>query len=120
MAIPTKISGFADYSEQEHRLFAFWKQKLEEIYQLYGFMGFCPRPVESTVALQKKGGIASQIYTVGRLSDNSMTEFALPFDRTVPLAVYVATHRHALTYPFKRFDISHSFRGERPQAGRFR
>jgi len=120
MTIPTKISGFADYSELEHRLFASWKQKLENVYHLYGFMGFCPRPVESIVALQKKGGIAHQIYSVSRLNDGTMTEFALPFDRTVPFAVYVATHRNELTYPFKRYDISHSFRGERPQAGRFR
>jgi histidyl-tRNA synthetase len=49
-----------------------------------------------------------------------MTDIALPFDRTVPLAIYVASHRQELVYPFKRFDISHSFRGERPQAGRFR
>ncbi len=120
MSIPLKISGFADYSEKENRLFSHWKQKLEETYRLFGFMGFNPRPVESIAAMQSKGGIAHQIYTLGRLQDGSMTDLALPFDRTIPLAIYVAGHKNELTYPFKRFDISHSFRGERPQAGRLR
>jgi len=120
MQIPLKISGFVDYSEKEQRLFSQWKKILEDTYRLFGFMGFTPRPVESTIALQSKGGIAHQIYTLGRLQDGTMTDLALPFDRTVPLAVYVASRRHELVYPFKRFDISHSFRGERPQAGRFR
>ena len=30
------------------------------------------------------------------------------------------SHKQALSYPFKRFDIAHCFRGERAQAGRFR
>lgn len=120
MSIQLKISGFADYTEKENRLFSDWKQKLKEIYTLFGFMEFNPRPVESIQALQLKGGISHQIYTLGRLQDGTITDLALPFDRTVPLAIYVAAHRHELVYPFKRFDISHSFRGERAQAGRFR
>jgi len=120
MTVPLKISGFVDYSEKENRLFSYWKKTLEDTYRLFGFMGFNPRPVESIAALQLKGGIAHQIYTLGRLQDGTMTDLALPFDRTIPLALYVAARRHELVYPFKRFDVSHSFRGERPQAGRFR
>jgi histidyl-tRNA synthetase len=120
MSIPLKISGFADYTEKENRLLGQWKRSLEDTYRLFGFMSFNPRPVESIAALTLKGGIANQIYTLGRLQDGTMTDLALPFDRTVPLAVYVAARRHELVYPFKRFDISHSFRGERAQAGRFR
>lgn len=120
MTIPLKISGFVDYSEKENRLFSHWKKTLEDTYRLFGFMGFNPRPVESIAALQLKGGVSHQIYTLGRLQDGTMTDLALPFDRTIPLAIYVAARRRELVYPFKRFDISHSFRGERPQAGRAR
>ena len=115
-----KISGFTDYTEIEHRLFHAWQNRIEDAFALYGFMGFHPRPVESIEILKAKGGIAHQIYTLGRLQDGGMTDLALPFDRTVPLAAYIAAHRQELTYPFKRFDISHSFRGERAQSGRFR
>ena len=100
MAIQLKISGFVDYSEKENRLFSHWKKTLEDVFRLFGFMGFNPRPVESIEALQQKGGIAHQIYTLGRLQDGSMTDLALPFDRTVPFAIYVAAHRHELSYPF--------------------
>lgn len=120
MTVPLKISGFVDYSEKENRLFSHWKKTLEDVYRSFGFMGFNPRPVESIAALQLKGGIGHQIYTLGRLQDGTMTDLALPFDRTIPLAVYVASRYQELVYPFKRFDISHSFRGERPQAGRSR
>ncbi len=120
MTVPLKISGFPDYSEKENRIFSSWKKILEDTYRLFGFSGFNPRPVESIAALQLKGGVAHQIYTLGRLQDGQMTDLALPFDRTIPLAVYVAGRRHELVFPFKRFDISHSFRGERPQAGRAR
>ena len=120
MTIQLKISGFMDYSEKENRQFFLWKKQLEQVFSSFGFMGFNPRPVESIAALQTKGGIAHQIYTLGRLQDGTMTDLALPFDRTIPLAVYIAAHRHELIYPFKRFDISYSFRGERPQAGRAR
>jgi histidyl-tRNA synthetase len=120
MAIQLKISGFVDYTERENRLFSDWKEKVKEVYSLFGFMEFHPRPIESIEALQSKGGIAHQIYTLGRLQDQTMTDLGLPFDRTIPLAIYIAAHRHELVYPFKRFDISHSFRGERAQAGRFR
>jgi histidyl-tRNA synthetase len=45
---------------------------------------------------------------------------ALHFDLTVPLARYVAQHFSRLAFPFRRYQIQKVWRGERPQAGRFR
>jgi len=45
---------------------------------------------------------------------------ALHFDLTVPLARYVLQHQNDLAFPFKRYQIQPVWRGERPQAGRFR
>jgi histidyl-tRNA synthetase len=42
------------------------------------------------------------------------------FDLTVPLARFVAQHHNELGMPFKRYHIGNVWRGERPQAGRFR
>ena len=39
---------------------------------------------------------------------------------TVPLAKYVALHCNELAFPFRRFQISKVYRGERAQRGRFR
>ncbi|MGH1455166.1 MAG: histidine--tRNA ligase [Alphaproteobacteria bacterium] len=45
---------------------------------------------------------------------------ALHFDQTVPLARYTAQHFNELVFPFKRYQMQRVWRGERPQAGRFR
>ena len=45
---------------------------------------------------------------------------ALRFDLTVPLAKYVALHYNELVFPFRRYQISKVYRGERAQRGRFR
>jgi histidyl-tRNA synthetase len=42
------------------------------------------------------------------------------FDLTVPLARFVAQHHNELGMPFKRYHIGTVWRGERPQAGRYR
>ena len=48
------------------------------------------------------------------------SDLALRFDLTVPLAKYVALHYNDLAFPFRRFQISKVYRGERAQRGRFR
>ena len=42
------------------------------------------------------------------------------FDLTVPLAKYVALHCNDLCFPFRRYQISKVYRGERAQRGRYR
>lgn len=44
----------------------------------------------------------------------------LRYDLTVPLARYIATHKHKLTFPFKRYQIQPVWRADRPQKGRYR
>jgi histidyl-tRNA synthetase len=116
----SRISGFADYSEHQNYLFGKWQDKLSKTFKLHGFTCLCPPPCEYAVNLQLKGGISKQIYQLARLQDGGLTDMALPFDRTVPLALYVARHINEITFPLKRYDISFSFRGEHAQAGRFR
>ncbi|MEZ5045701.1 MAG: histidine--tRNA ligase [Chitinophagaceae bacterium] len=49
-----------------------------------------------------------------------ITERALKYDLTIPLARYVAMHYGQLTYPFKRYQIQPVWRADRPQRGRYR
>lgn len=114
------ISGFTDYKEAEHIAISDWKRTISAVYSQYGFTCFEPRPVEYTKSLCKDGGIPKQIFTVGRLVDGKMTDMALPFDRTVPLALWINRHATDVCFPFKRQDISLSWRGEHAQLGRFR
>jgi len=114
------ISGFTDYSEAEHIQISEWKKIIAEVYAKYGFNRFEPRPVEYTKSLCKEGGIPKQIFTIGRLETETMTDLALPFDRTVPLALWVNRHATNILFPYKRQDIGISWRGEHAQLGRFR
>ncbi len=49
-----------------------------------------------------------------------ITEKALRYDLTVPLARYVVMHRNEMVFPFKRYQIQPVWRADRPQKGRFR
>ena len=116
---PRNISGFADYSEAENAMLSNWISKIEKTYRLFGFSRLTPRPIELREVLLSKGGIQKQIFGISRLQNDAPTDLALPFDRTVPLAYWVAKHHNEITFPYKRYDISYSYRGERSQAGRF-
>lgn len=114
------ISGFTNYNEEEHYAFSSWVDRVRRAFRAHGFTPFYPAPLEYADNILLKGGISKQIYGVSRLQDESLTDLALPFDRTVPLALFVAKQKSSLSYPYKRYEIANSFRGERPQAGRFR
>jgi len=49
-----------------------------------------------------------------------ITEKALRYDLTVPLARYTVMHRNEIVFPFKRYQIQPVWRADRPQKGRFR
>jgi histidyl-tRNA synthetase len=100
-------------------------------YERFGFL-----PVETPVfeltdvLLTKSGGeTEKQVFfaqSTGALEKaragegGALPELALRFDLTVPLARYVAEHEHALSFPFRRYQIQRVYRGERPQKGRYR
>ncbi len=49
-----------------------------------------------------------------------VSEKALRYDLTVPLARYVSMNRHNIAFPFKRYQIQPVWRADRPQKGRYR
>lgn len=49
-----------------------------------------------------------------------ISEKALRYDLTVPLARYVVMNRHNLTFPFKRYQMQPVWRADRPSFGRYR
>ena len=93
---------------------------MAQLYQLarYGFTPLDTPVIESSEVLLAKGGgdTEKQIY---RFSKGD-ADLSLRFDLTVPLAKYVALHYNDLAFPFRRYQISKVYRGERAQRGRFR
>ncbi len=114
------ISGYTNYSPHEMTVVSEWRKALMHVYQLHGFTGIELRPVEYAQNLLQKGGMGKQIYGVSRLQDGGLTKLGLPFDRTVPLAIFIAQHVHELAFPYSRSDIGYAFRGEHASKARYR
>ncbi len=115
---PRILPGFMELLPEEQILFNRIKDEIKNVYESFGFLPLDTPVIEySEVLLAKAGGeTEKQIYRFSK-GDNDL---ALRFDLTVPLARYAAQRYNDLTFPFKRYQISKVYRGERPQKGRFR
>ncbi len=51
---------------------------------------------------------------------NLISEKGLRYDLTIPFARFVVQNRHAIQFPFKRYQIQPVWRADRPQKGRYR
>ena len=125
MAKTTALSGFPEWTPGQRRLEQFLMQGLQKVFESGGFAPLETRSVEPLSVLLSKGD-DKEIYVLNRLhddpKDNNKTkeQLGLHFDLTVPFARYVVEHQHLLNFPFKRYQMQKSWRGERPQEGRFR
>lgn len=115
---PRTLPGFMELLPQDQILFNKMVDTIRSVYEEFGFLPLDTPTIElSEVLLAKAGGeTEKQIYRFLK----GETDLSLRFDLTVPLARYVAEHYNDLIFPFKRYQISKVFRGERPQKGRFR
>ncbi|HEX3150951.1 MAG TPA: histidine--tRNA ligase [Gemmataceae bacterium] len=121
MVEPRVLKGFRDYPPAlmipRERLM----EAARQVFRSYGFAPIDTPAIELTEVLLAKveegAEINKQLY---RFKDAGDRDVALRFDLTVPLARFVAQHHLMLGLPFKRYHLGTVWRGESPQAGRFR
>ena len=115
---PRTLSGFMELLPQKQAKLEKMMAVLRETYSRYGFAALDTPAIEDAKILLAKGGgeTEKQIYRFQK----GDSDLALRFDLTVPLAKYVALHYNELAFPFRRYQISKVYRGERAQRGRFR
>ena len=115
---PRTLSGFMELLPHKQAKMERMMQVLRDTYSLYGFAPLDTPAIEDAQILLAKGGgeTEKQIYRFQK----GDSDLALRFDLTVPLAKYVALHYNDLAFPFRRYQISKVYRGERAQRGRFR
>ena len=115
---PRTLSGFMELLPAKQAQFERMLTILRKTYSLYGFAALDTPAIEDAQILLAKGGgeTEKQIYRFQK----GDSDLALRFDLTVPLAKYVALHYNELCFPFRRYQISKVYRGERAQRGRFR
>ena len=115
---PRTLSGFMELLPGKQIQFERMMEILRSTYASYGFTPLDTPAIEDARILLAKGGgeTEKQIYRFTK----GDSDLALRFDLTVPLAKYVALHYGELAFPFRRYQISKVYRGERAQRGRFR
>ncbi|MBQ8579174.1 MAG: histidine--tRNA ligase [Oscillospiraceae bacterium] len=115
---PRTLSGFMELLPGKQAKLERMMEILRDTYASYGFAALDTPVIEDAQILLAKGGgeTEKQIYRFQK----GDSDLALRFDLTVPLAKYVALHANELAFPFRRYQISKVYRGERAQRGRFR
>jgi histidyl-tRNA synthetase len=121
---PRPVSGFPEHLPEIRMVEQQMLDRIRATFESYGFASIETPSVEELEVLLAKGETDKEIYTIERLQadENAGGEarLGLHYDLTVPFARYVAQHFNDLVFPFKRYQMQRVWRGERPQAGRFR
>lgn len=125
---PVIPGGFQDFSPQEMIARQGMFDAIRAVYERFGFVPLDTTTVEYDRVLLGEGGETDkQVYRVASTDKQGRAEFessdlVLRYDLTVSLARYVAANidRPDFSLPFKRYQIGNVFRGEKPQAGRYR
>lgn len=118
---PRTLKGFRDYPPA----LAIPRERLTDVargvFRSYGFPPIDTPALEYAEILVGKMDAAAEIQRqLYRFTDKGDRDVALRFDLTVPFARFAAQYINALGTPFKRYAIGTVWRGESPQAGRFR
>lgn len=125
--------GFRDILPQETAVRDHLISTILETYRSYGFERIETPIVEDLKRLTHSDGgenlgMLFKILKRGEkldlslpnLTEDALSDLALRYDLTVPLARFYANHRNQLPPVFKAIQVGPSFRAERPQHGRFR
>ncbi|MFA5297330.1 MAG: histidine--tRNA ligase [Lutibacter sp.] len=123
---PTLPGGFRDYLPED----MIPRQKMFDIIRsVFEIFGFEPLDTSVVERLETMTGgdpaFRMNLFRTGIVqgveekATENLDEMALRFDLTVPLARVLAANPD-LPKPFKRYQLGYVFRGEKPQAGRFR
>jgi histidyl-tRNA synthetase len=123
MARPKPLSGFPEWTPDQRIVEQALLDHLRSAFELHGFSSLETRSVEPLTTLLSEGDTGKEVYALRRASadpDAGQGELGLHFDLTVPTARYVLEHAPTLAFPWRRYQIQKSWRGERPQEGRYR
>ncbi len=74
--------------------------------------------------IQNSGEVFNKVQSANPQSaldfQRATTDKGLRYDLTVPFARFVVQNQHAISFPFKRYQIQPVWRADRPQKGRYR
>lgn len=115
---PQPASGFRDFLPADAAARQRMSDTIAASCERFGYVSIDTPALERLEVLVDEENMSKQVYRA-RLSDDD-EDMGLRFDLTVPLARFVAAHAEQLGMPFRRYHIGKVWRGEHPQAGRYR
>ena len=93
--------------------------KISDVLEEFGFVPLETPTIEFAETLLGKYGEEEKL--IYKFTDRGGRDLALRYDLTVPLARFIANNLEVIEKgPFRRYQIGQVFRGENPQAGRYR
>ncbi len=141
MQKPSLPEGTRDFGPEQARRRAFIFDTLRDIFMRFGFEPLETPAMENLSTLMGKYGEEGDKLLFKILNNGDylkdvdpallaakdsngliphIAKRGLRYDLTVPFARYVVMNRHALAFPFKRYQIQPVWRADRPQRGRYR
>lgn len=115
---PQVLKGMRDFPPDQMLVRQHVIESFRTVFERYGFEPIDTPVIEYLETLTGKYGEDEKL--IYHFEDHGGREVGLRYDLTVPLSRFIATHRHELTFPFKRYHIAPVFRADRPQRGRYR
>lgn len=116
---PELPGGFRDYGPAEAIARAEMIKTIRKTFESFGFDPLETSSVQRTEVLTGGEEDSGKIIFNVKGSQEETSDSSLRFDLTVPLARFIAANPD-IPKPFKRYQIGTVWRGERPQAGRYR
>ena len=120
MVEPRITSGLRDYLPEDMIPRQKVLDTIRKVFERFGFLPLDTPAIEQEEVLT--GGDPNFKMSIFRTSvpNSPQEKLALRFDLTVPLARVVAQYPDRIKKPFKRYAVGPVWRGEKPQAGRYR
>jgi histidyl-tRNA synthetase len=140
MSKPSLPQGTRDFNAATVQKRQYIFQTIRSVFENFGFQPLETPAMENLSVLTGKYGDEGEqlIYKVLNSGDflsgvqaadveagfksltRKLSEKALRYDLTVPLARYVVMNRHNLSFPFRRYQMQPVWRADRPSFGRYR
>lgn len=116
---PVTPKGFRDIEPNLAKKRRATINKIADVLEDFGFVPLETPTIEFAETLLGKYGEEEKL--IYQFKDRGDRDLALRYDLTVPLARFVANNLGLIQKePFRRYQIGQVFRGENPQAGRYR
>ena len=117
---PELAGGFRDYLPEDmiprQKMF----DTIRKTFEVFGFVPLDTPGIEKESVLTGGDANFKMMMFKANLREDEDEGLALRFDLTVPLARVISLYGDQIEKPFKRYQTGKVWRGEKPQAGRFR